>query len=349
MALNLLTTYPGQIATDAAYPYGKPRNRSVPGEKDGTPLEESWVSDVYGFLQSLLSEAGLVPTNVADTASSSQYLEGLQWQIGHILSNVGDNGEHVYIKSGSWLSFLSGSHGTVYGGAYLSVSASAYLYIDGYFQVRSGGSTTWIAGSQVNWNDGSNATLSGDVLVSASSSWTIAGELTWGASNYPKLSSRSLTRVARAAWCTDANTTLLFDSGSGAGQFWGALLYQGAASVRETIESSATVTSVVVYVKGAAHGGSWPPAGGMPTLTLTKVSHTSGTTTVLGTTTDSSAQSPYEDWHPLIISLSPGVTFAEYEKLLISLTSEYGATGVVAPMEFKDPLITMTFDELRPV
>ncbi len=82
MALDLGVTYAGQIDPDtAAYPYGKPRNVTVPGDGLGTPLEKAWVQDVYGFLHRLLIESGIVPSGTADNATdltSSQYLLALK-------------------------------------------------------------------------------------------------------------------------------------------------------------------------------------------------------------------------------------------------------------------------------
>ena len=81
MAIDLETTYPGNVDTaTAAYPFGVPRNVSAPSAGDGTPWEEAIVRDLFGFLAAVLQDATppIVPTNTADTALASQYLDGLK-------------------------------------------------------------------------------------------------------------------------------------------------------------------------------------------------------------------------------------------------------------------------------
>lgn len=80
MALDLATTYPGQIdESDPDYPTGKAQNVVVEGDGTGTPLEETWLNDLFGFQQALLAEADITPSGDADTAVASQYLEAVQW------------------------------------------------------------------------------------------------------------------------------------------------------------------------------------------------------------------------------------------------------------------------------
>lgn len=79
MALDLGVTYAGQIDPDSAsYPFGTPRNVTVPGDGLGTPLEKAWMQDVYGLLQGLLDEASIVPSGTADNAVTSQYRDALK-------------------------------------------------------------------------------------------------------------------------------------------------------------------------------------------------------------------------------------------------------------------------------
>lgn len=77
MALKLSDRYPGRTDATANYPHGKPRNATSPGDGTGFPLESDWVSDIYGFLQSLLVEASIVPSTLADRVGASQYLDAL--------------------------------------------------------------------------------------------------------------------------------------------------------------------------------------------------------------------------------------------------------------------------------
>lgn len=79
MAIRLIIQYPGQVGgATGAYPHGVPRNVSAPSAGDGTPWEEAFVKDIYGFLSKLIDDAAIVHSGVADTALASQYLEALQ-------------------------------------------------------------------------------------------------------------------------------------------------------------------------------------------------------------------------------------------------------------------------------
>ena len=77
--INLETQYSGKITPSSPqYPYGEPRNISTPGDGTGTPWEAAWVKDMAGQQQSVLVEAGVVPSGNPDTAedshASSQFL-----------------------------------------------------------------------------------------------------------------------------------------------------------------------------------------------------------------------------------------------------------------------------------
>ncbi len=79
MAIRLIIQYPAQVdPVTAAYPHGAPRNVSAPSAGDGTPWEEAFVKDIYGFLSALIDTAAIVHSGVADTAVASQYLQSLQ-------------------------------------------------------------------------------------------------------------------------------------------------------------------------------------------------------------------------------------------------------------------------------
>jgi len=75
---------------DGNYPYGSIKNESVPGAKDGTPLDAEWGNDYAGFDAALLAEAGIVPSGNADTAVNSQRLEAMK-QIAGNLAHIGPN------------------------------------------------------------------------------------------------------------------------------------------------------------------------------------------------------------------------------------------------------------------
>lgn len=78
MAINPQTQYPGKITPgNADYPYGAARNITSPGDGTGTPWEAALVNDLFGFQQSLLASAGLVPSGNPDKVGQSQYLDAL--------------------------------------------------------------------------------------------------------------------------------------------------------------------------------------------------------------------------------------------------------------------------------
>ena len=79
MALKIFEKFsPRANPADSNYPYGSIKNESVPGAKDGTPLDASWGNDMGGFTDALLADAGIVPSGTADTAVSSQRLDALK-------------------------------------------------------------------------------------------------------------------------------------------------------------------------------------------------------------------------------------------------------------------------------
>lgn len=83
MAIAPNTRYPANTkAPDADYPQGSARDISAPGAADGTPLQEDWLNDWFGFQQAVLAEAGVTPSGTPDTALDSQVLAGLLAIIG---------------------------------------------------------------------------------------------------------------------------------------------------------------------------------------------------------------------------------------------------------------------------
>lgn len=78
MAIKIYDKFaPRANPADGDYPYGSIKNESVPGAKDGTPLDAVWGNDYAGFDAALLAEAGDVPNGVPDTATSSQRLSAI--------------------------------------------------------------------------------------------------------------------------------------------------------------------------------------------------------------------------------------------------------------------------------
>jgi hypothetical protein len=79
MALIPANSYPGQIVTPGgSYPLGKARNEVVEGDGSGTPLEQDWLNDLFGFEQALLAAAGITASGAPDQVGASQYLAAVQ-------------------------------------------------------------------------------------------------------------------------------------------------------------------------------------------------------------------------------------------------------------------------------
>ncbi|WP_146095023.1 hypothetical protein [Pseudomonas sp. BRM28] len=83
MALKLNERYPGRFnnPTDE-YPQGSFKNRTAPGAKDGSYLEQDWANDKEGFFQSLLSSAAIVANDLVDKVGSSQYFNAMMKILG---------------------------------------------------------------------------------------------------------------------------------------------------------------------------------------------------------------------------------------------------------------------------
>jgi hypothetical protein len=79
MALKLNERYPGRFnSPNAQYPQGSFKNRTAPGAKDGSYLEQDWANDELAFFSSLLSGASITPNGQVDTVGASQYYTALQ-------------------------------------------------------------------------------------------------------------------------------------------------------------------------------------------------------------------------------------------------------------------------------
>lgn len=79
MAIIPSVLYAGQVVSPGgSYPLGKARNEVVEGDGSGTPLEEQWVNDLWGFLQALLAAGAITASGAPDQVGASQYLAAIQ-------------------------------------------------------------------------------------------------------------------------------------------------------------------------------------------------------------------------------------------------------------------------------
>lgn len=63
---------------DANYPFGSIKDNTSPGANDGTPLAAVWGNNLEGFAQAAMTEAGIVPSGLPDTAQDSQLLDAVK-------------------------------------------------------------------------------------------------------------------------------------------------------------------------------------------------------------------------------------------------------------------------------
>ena len=63
---------------DANYPFGSIKDNTSPGANDGTPLAAVWGNDWEGFAQAAMTEAGITPSGLPDTAQDSQLLAAVK-------------------------------------------------------------------------------------------------------------------------------------------------------------------------------------------------------------------------------------------------------------------------------
>lgn len=90
MAIKIYEKFaPRANPADGDYPYGSIKNESVPGAKDGTPLDAVWANDYAGFDAALFAEAGIVPSGNPDTVVESQRLDALKVIFDRSYPNVG--------------------------------------------------------------------------------------------------------------------------------------------------------------------------------------------------------------------------------------------------------------------
>jgi hypothetical protein len=82
MAIKPSELYASQVDTsDPAWPWGRAQNESTPTARNGTPFEQNWVSDVWGFHQALLQSVGDEPSGVPDKSGN----EGRDSQMLHAI------------------------------------------------------------------------------------------------------------------------------------------------------------------------------------------------------------------------------------------------------------------------
>lgn len=90
MAISPLSRYTLQIdgSDPTGYPFGKARDDLTPDDGTGTPLQEDWVNDLFGFQQALLAEVGSSPSGTPERVGASQYLSAIQALIASAVADL---------------------------------------------------------------------------------------------------------------------------------------------------------------------------------------------------------------------------------------------------------------------
>ena len=60
------------------YPDVEPVDNTGAGTDDGTPVIKQWVTEIFGVFQALLDKAGLSPSGIAESATTSQILNAIR-------------------------------------------------------------------------------------------------------------------------------------------------------------------------------------------------------------------------------------------------------------------------------
>lgn len=104
---NYGVDYPGFVnPPDAAYPYSSPKNATTDTAEDGTPVEEKWVGDVWGFNQSVMSEAGVTPNGQTESVSNPQILTALK----SVIESDGKTYREARPLNNDWNGYLDPAH-----------------------------------------------------------------------------------------------------------------------------------------------------------------------------------------------------------------------------------------------
>lgn len=83
MALRPSVVQPSRVSTadPTGYPDGKARDVTTPGvggTNDGTAWVGSFINEVFGFFQGLLSQAGITPDGTPEKANDSQLVDAVK-------------------------------------------------------------------------------------------------------------------------------------------------------------------------------------------------------------------------------------------------------------------------------
>lgn len=152
MAIKIYEKFaPRANPADFDYPYGSIKNESVPGAKDGTPLDAEWGNDYAGFDAELFAQAGIVPSGQPDKLGASQRADALH---------------RIFDTYGTVASLAAGKHPV---GAYVTVKDRGL----GVFLVQSGGTPN--GKGTLNAGNGNSAAIQESLLFGSDVDVSILG------------------------------------------------------------------------------------------------------------------------------------------------------------------------------
>jgi hypothetical protein len=218
LALKPSDRYPGQIDTSdlVAYPQGKARNRTLPGDGTGTPFERDLVNDIFGFQQALLRYAGISPSNAPDTAVLSQYLQAIDSMIPKAVDNFS---KEVFLHSKPGLRTVGG-HMFSIGNTRLGFpmasgvggGASPFIYSELNYQA-----SAWTeSGTTIsNWSQpayGNGFVVSMDTTTGTVGKWNVSTQ-TWSSGGTIAAAADSQVRVRHHRFASASIWLTILESG----------------------------------------------------------------------------------------------------------------------------------------
>ncbi len=79
MAIRPDNEYVNVLPASPQYPYGEAKDEVTPGVSgDGTPFDEKWINDLWGFQAAILNEAKIAPNGNPDNVLRSDYLNAIK-------------------------------------------------------------------------------------------------------------------------------------------------------------------------------------------------------------------------------------------------------------------------------
>lgn len=129
MATRPIDDYPGRVgAVSPDYPNGAAVNRSGAGLQDGTPLDQRWVNDFFGFTAAAIATVGDVPNGTPETAENSQILDAI---LGLVLQMLGFD---PYVRYASGLNITTTEQTVLHNGRVYWYGGTLPLTTSGTFE-----------------------------------------------------------------------------------------------------------------------------------------------------------------------------------------------------------------------